>query len=109
MIKTTENAKFFNAVGKKFAKGAIEAGFEKLPSVKTLGSLAGKYVPEPIAFLLKSEFKPVMAFEKVTKPIMATFKFGKVVLNPATHVRNIISNYLLNSLAPLNIFTFKFF
>ena len=59
-----------------------------------LGNLAGKFVPESI-------FDDLTELSKVTDPniggkVMAAFKFGHVILNPATQVRNMLSNRILN-------------
>ena len=106
-----ENTKFFSEVNTKFAKDVIEEGLELLPSVKTLGSLAGKAVPKPIADSINEIVRVPGAVEKgITKYIVAPFKFSKVILNPPTHARNIISNFILNdfeglSPARLDIYT----
>jgi len=59
-----------------------------------LGNLAGKYVPESI-------YNDLTEMGKITDPnfgqkLMAKFKYGHVILNPATQIRNIVSNRLLN-------------
>lgn len=98
-----ENAKFFREVNTKFAREVIEGGFEKLPDVKTLGELAGKYVPKPIADSINEIVRVRGPAEKVLSNYIVTpFKFSKVVLNPGTHGRNIISNFLLNNFEGLS-------
>jgi len=91
-----ENAKFFKEVAKRFAKDAPDIGFKQLPKTPRLGALAGKYVPEPIFHSINEIVRPRAGYEKITRPIIATFKYGKVVLNPACHGRNVISNSILN-------------
>ena len=59
-----------------------------------LGSLAGKYVPKNIASYLDEIISPRTS--RVGDRIMGEFKFMKVVLSPATHSRNILSNRILN-------------
>ena len=90
-----ENAKFFNVVNKRFAKNLFEEGFKKLPDTKTLGKLAGKYIPEPIYDDIYEIIRP--RDYGLGRKMVAGFKYGKVILNPATHIRNIISNFILNS------------
>jgi len=70
-----------------------EEYIEQLGKVK-LGDLSGKYVPENIFNSIQEITAPVgkMFGEKV----MGNFKFFKVVMNPATHARNIMSNQILN-------------
>jgi len=60
------------------------------------GELAGKYVPKYVADSINEISKVRGTTEKLVGNIVAGFKFGKVVMNPATHGRNIISNTLLN-------------
>ena len=61
-----------------------------------LGELAGKYVPDNIHKDLMEMFATKSDTERRLEKVMHGFKFGKVVLNPATHVRNVISNMILN-------------
>ncbi|MEK6877955.1 MAG: hypothetical protein AABY22_00025, partial [Nanoarchaeota archaeon] len=98
-----ENTKFFNEVNTKFAKEIAEEGFERLPAIKTLGALASKYVPKPIADSINEIIRvPGKTERAITKYIVAPFKFAKVILNPATHARNVISNFLLNNFEGLS-------
>ena len=94
LTKDIENAKLFKLVNEKFGKEAIQEGFEKLPDVKRLGDLAGKFVPQNIFDYIQEISKPIEI--GVGKKLVAGFKFGKVILNPATHARNILSNQVLN-------------
>jgi len=98
----TEQAKFFKEVAEKWGKKTAKEGFEKLPDTKRLGALANKYVPKPIFDDIQEIIRIPKEFEKITKPIIAGFKFSKVILNPATHGRNIVSNLILNSWEGLN-------
>ena len=98
-----ENAKFFKEVDLKFAKDVVEDGLTKLSDSKTLGKLAGKYVPNPVASSINEIIRIKSPAEKVLSNYIVTpFKFGKVVLNPGTHARNIMSNFLLNDFEGLN-------
>ena len=58
------------------------------------GDLAGKYVPDQMHKYLMEVIEP--AKDKVGQKVMNEFKFFKVVMNPATHARNIVSNKILN-------------
>lgn len=97
-----ENAKFFNGVAGKFAKGAVETGFTKLPDVAGLGALKGKAVPDAIAASINEIIRAKSPTEKMLGKVVSGFKFGKVVMNPATHGRNIASNFLLNDFEGLS-------
>lgn len=100
--QAVERAKFFGTVASKWAKETIEEGFSKLPDVKTLGELAGKAVPIPIFDDIQEIIRIKSPAEKALSKIVGGFKFSKVILNPATHARNIMSNFLLNSFEGLS-------
>ena len=97
-----ERAKFFGEVAGKWAKETIEEGFSKLPDVKTLGNLAGKAVPMPIFDDIQEIIRVKSPFQKAAGKVVAGFKFSKVILNPATHARNIMSNFILNNFEGLS-------
>jgi len=69
--------------------------FENIGKIK-LGELGGKYVPDTIHKDLMEMFATKSDTERKLEKVMHGFKFGKVILNPATHVRNVMSNMVLN-------------
>ena len=97
-----ERTKFFNEVASKWAKDTIEKGFSKLPDAKTLGKLAGKAVPTPIFDDIQELIRIKSPTEKALSKIVGGFKFSKVILNPATHARNVMSNFILNDFEGLS-------
>ena len=97
--KSVEQAKFFNEVAGKWGKDILEEGFSKLPETKRLGFLAGKSVPTPIFDDIQEMIRPV---KDITKKIVGSWKFSKVVMNPATHARNVMSNFILNDFEGLS-------
>jgi len=99
LTTAVEQAKLFNRVAKTWGSNAIKEGFEKLPVSKRLGDLAGMYVPKAIFDDIQEIIRPVGG---VGKKLVAGFKYGKVILNPATHSRNIMSNFILNNFEGLN-------
>ena len=77
-----------------YLETAIRKAF---PSKTYIG--AAKEVP--IAYIPENMVKDLTEMIAPTEPtlgnkIVGVFKYGKVILNPATHVRNIISNQILN-------------
>ncbi len=94
LSKDVENAKLFNAVSKNVATDVAQEGFTKLPSGARLGSLAGKHVPDYVARMVTDITTPNV--NTTAKQLVANFKFFKVVMNPGTHARNIVSNRVLN-------------
>jgi len=75
---------------------------EKVEALRKIGNLemselAGKFVPEPIFKDLTEMVRAKSVTEKALNKVVGTWKFGKVILNPAGHARNVVSNFLLNS------------
>ena len=97
-----ENSKFFTGVAKVFGSDVAQSGFSKLPDVASLGVLRGKNVPDAIASSINEIIRAKSPTEKMLGKVVSGFKFGKVVMNPATHGRNIASNFLLNDFAGLS-------
>lgn len=126
LSRAVEDARFFTEVNKKFAKNAdefvapgvlktsvknvkrqaaknaIEFGYEQLPTTARLGALSGKFVPKPIADSVNELIRTYTPAQKLAGRLVAGFKYNKVILNPATHARNIMSNLILNSFEGMN-------
>ncbi len=102
MRQSIEMNKFFGEVATKFSSKAMGEGLAKLPEAKTLGKLSGKYVPAPIFDDINEIIRTKSKTEKALNRVVAGFKFGKVVMNPATHARNIMSNFVLNNFEGLS-------
>lgn len=87
-----------------------DQAFEYVNKMK-LGELAGKYIPENIHKDLMEMFATKSETERRLEKVMHGFKFGKVILNPATHVRNVISNMILNwwklGIGPWNVNVYR--
>lgn len=94
LTRDVENAKMFKQVAEKFGTDVAQEGFTKLPTGTRLGSLAGKYVPDHMASYLNEIIAP--SANTIQKQLVANFKFFKVVMNPGTHARNMVSNKILN-------------
>ncbi len=94
LTKDVENAKLFRRVNRLFGTDVAQEGFKKLPKGIKLGDLSEKYVPNNMAEYLNEIIKP--SEKTVGKQLVANFKFFKVIMNPATHARNIVSNKILN-------------
>lgn len=96
LTRSVENAKFFKEVSKKWGLDEAADGLKQLPDSRGLGDLRNKYVPEPIFDSLTEIANPKKWGPKSLQTATKVFKFGKVVANPATHARNIMSNFMLN-------------
>jgi len=96
LIKDVENARLFDSVSTSIASKVVREGFQQLPVTTRLGKLAGQYVPKPIFDSIQEITKIKEPLEQAVEKIVAGFKFGKVVMNPATHARNVVSNTILN-------------
>jgi hypothetical protein len=96
--------RFLADTTKKFGEDAAKPGFAQVPDVKAAGPAAGKWFPQAIADDLNQGMtKPGKMMQKWRTGV-GWWKYGKVVLNPATHGRNIMSNYMLASMAGLSPF-----
>lgn len=103
MTRDIENAKMFRALNKNFGNAKQADGFVQVPKTKNLsdgfkyGELAGSWIPkymfEGLETVMPKVDGPLAGLER---SLVGNFKFFKVVMNPATHIRNIISNRVLN-------------
>jgi hypothetical protein len=72
---------------------ARKAGYAMMPDDKDAwGALAGRWVPEVVAKHLQD---PRVAKTGALQQMIGLWKAGKTILNPATHVRNSLTNELL--------------
>jgi hypothetical protein len=99
LLKDIENTKFFNEVADKFGSKTVQDGFELVKDTrKTMGALAGKYIPKPLFDDITALNKEMSNWEKwSSQNLVGNFKLFKVVMNPASHFRNMMSNKLLNN------------
>jgi hypothetical protein len=96
--------RFLADTTKKFGEDAAKPGFAQVPDVKAAGPAAGKWFPQAIADDLNQGMtKPGKMMQKWRTGV-GWWKYGKVVLSPATHARNMMSNYMLASMAGLSPF-----
>jgi len=92
------------AANPEWASKTPVEGWTKMGSGKNLGSLKDLYVLPEIAAdvnTITSFQTPGIATTLYTKGLSA-WKYGKVVLNPATHARNTISNSMLLDFSGVN-------
>jgi len=94
LTRDVENAKMLRTVSEKFGTDVAQEGFSQIPSGQKWGELAGKHVPDHMKEYLTEIIEP--AKNTLNKKIVANFKFFKVIMNPATHARNVVSNKILN-------------
>jgi hypothetical protein len=92
-----ETAKLFRQAAARpdWASSVARPGFKQLPDTKGYGALKNKYV-HPKIYEDATELIRIRGnFEKTYDSLIGSWKLGKVVLNPATHFRNKISNKVL--------------
>jgi hypothetical protein len=80
----------------------------QLPEGTTYGALAGKIIPGPVwnAMIDMHDRSPAVNFKSFNE-LMAFFKQSKTVLNPGTHVTNVLSNVALLILHGIRLGTLK--
>lgn len=94
LTKNVEDAKLLKEINAKFGSSVAMDGFVQIPKTAKYGDLGGKYIPQHMAEYLTDIITPDP--NTIGKQIVANFKFFKVIMNPATHARNIASNIALN-------------
>lgn len=104
MTQMTETAKLFNSVATnpEWMSDVATEGFEKLAENKALGTLSGKYVLKTIANDVNDIVRIDPLMFRQYKKALSLWKAGKTILNPATHVRNMMSNTMLLDMSGVN-------
>jgi len=100
--QAVERAKFFRKVNKIYAKPKAYKDWLQLPKTKALGDLSGKWVSKPIYEDIQQFIRVASKGERVYRTALGTWKYGKVIANPATHLRNIYANFILADLGGLS-------
>lgn len=115
-----EMARFFKGIGsnkdwaltktvlgvesKEGIKLSVPEGWKQLPSNKKLGELSEAYVHPEIFADLQETIRVIETPEKVWRKALGAWKFGKVIVSPKTHVRNLMSNSVLAHLGGLPMY-----
>ena len=89
---------------KREYKDPIPEGWELLPENKKLGDLSEAYVHPEIHKDLTLSIKIMETPEKVWRKALGMWKFGKVILSPKTHSRNLMSNSVLAHLGGMPMY-----
>ncbi|MCK5604796.1 hypothetical protein KAR91_23100, partial [Candidatus Pacearchaeota archaeon] len=82
----------------------IPTGWKQLPSNKKLGTLSEAHVHPEIFADLQETIRVMETPEKVWRKALGAWKFGKVIVSPKTHVRNLMSNSVLAHLGGLPMY-----
>ena len=88
--------------GDLLALGLNPKEFTPMPESPKLGQLSGAFVNKYIAEDLNKIIRPKTEWQKVSSGLISEWKWNKVVANPATHGRNIMSNFILSYLGGMN-------
>jgi len=110
MTHDIELARFFNGIAKnpdwaipKGSKTAIPEGWKKIEGEK-LGSLDKAHVHPEIFKDLQEAIRVIETPERVWRKSLGYWKFGKVILSPKTHSRNMMSNSILAHLGGMPMY-----
>ncbi|MCK5318259.1 MAG: hypothetical protein KAJ55_10105 [Anaerolineales bacterium] len=111
IISSVETARLFNKVAdhpdwtfepeKFWDMGKDPNQYTQMPVDPKLGRLSGKYVNKYIASELNQMTRVRGEVSKVSRALVSEWKFNKVIFNPATHGRNMVSNTMLAYLSGL--------
>ena len=106
-----ETAKWFKGISQnpewalpKGSRGAVPEGWKQLSSNKKLGALSEAYVHPEIFTDLQQTIRVMETPEKVWRRSLGYWKFGKVILSPKTHSRNLMSNSILAHLGGMPMY-----
>ena len=101
MAHDNSTAEFFNFVASQPAlvSDIATPGFTEIPDNPRFGRLAGKFVQDDIAGQLLELIEAPGIALKIYDTILGWWKTGKTVLNPGTHVRNVLGNLFFSQLA----------
>ena len=93
--------RFLNEASERFAVSTGREGYQAIPKSAGYGPLAGRYVPDAIHRDLTQLIEKPGQFNRFWRQGVGWWKYNKVVLNPATHARNVMSNFVLADMAGL--------
>lgn len=106
-----EMAKFFKNTAKnpewslpKKSSVAIPKDWKQLPSNKKLGALSESYVHPEIFADISEVIRIQTQGDKIWRKSLGAWKFGKVILSPKTHARNVMSNSILAHLGGMPMY-----
>jgi hypothetical protein len=88
----------------KVQKGVLPDGWKELPNNRKLGSLSEAKVHPEIFSDITESIRIMETPEKVWRKSLGAWKFGKVILSPKTHARNVMSNSILAHLGGMPMY-----
>jgi len=111
LVHDIELGKFFREVSRnkdwaqpKGSKAPIPEGWKKLKHNTKLGKLSEAYVHPEVFRDISSAIRVRETGEIIFRRALGYWKFGKVVLSPKTHARNMMSNSILAHLGGLPMY-----
>ncbi len=111
LTHSIELSKFFNGVAsnrdwaiKDGVAGEIPKEWEQLSKNEKLGDLKGAYVHPEIHKELTAMTEARTKGDIVWRQTLGAWKFGKVILSPKTHARNLMSNSFLAHLGGMPMY-----
>lgn len=106
-----EQARWFKGIADNkdwsLTKGSetpIPDGWKKLPDNKKLGDLSEANVHPEVFGDITEAIRIMETPEKVWRKALGAWKFGKVILSPKTHARNVMSNSILAHLGGMPMY-----
>ncbi len=100
MTHDNATAQFFNFVlgHPEYVSDTPASGFTEIPDNDRFGRLAGKHVRDDIAGQILELVHTPSAAVEAYDTILGWWKTGKTVLNPGTHMRNLMGNLFFSQL-----------
>ncbi|TET55073.1 MAG: hypothetical protein E3J54_00835 [Actinobacteria bacterium] len=89
---------------KKAFTDPIPKDWKQLPSNKKLGDLSESYVHPEIFADISEVIRIQTQGDKIWRKSLGAWKFGKVIMSPKTHARNVMSNSILAHLGGMPMY-----
>jgi len=105
MVHDNSTAEFFNfvAANPQWVSQVATPNFTEIPDNPRFGRLAGKHVTDDIAHQLLELVEAPHTALQIYDTLLGWWKTGKTVLNPGTHVRNVLGNIFFSQLAGTSV------
>jgi DNA topoisomerase IB/predicted RNA methylase len=105
MSHDNATAEWFNFVARNpdWTSDAPSPGFTQIPDNPRFGRLSGKHVTDDIAMQVTELVDSPHAAIRLYDTLLGWWKTGKTVLNPGTHVRNVLGNIMFSQLSGNNV------
>jgi hypothetical protein len=94
-VQFPPNVRLYEAEGGMKAAEWNGRTYWQMPDSARYGLLRNQYVEQAVASDIRSTFETTSGLQKLFNAPLAAFKFNKAVFNPASQIRNMVTNTIL--------------